>query len=295
MGGPDLMATAMKLSLSVDALAALGAELRAQTEDIEVPTEIRRLLAAITRELGCDLDGLSTDDRRQVADGIRSCFIQAAELLEDPDRSPGWVYDDPVVLQSQGGTSISVARLICRIVPELDELDGRLSAGDGAFLDVGTGVAALTIEVARTFPTLRIVGIDPWRAALDLARGNVQAAGMGDRITLREQAVEDLTDVDAFDMVWIAGPFLPPAVTEPALGRGLAALRAGGWLVLGAYAGGAEPLAGLLAALRTLRGGGRVMDASESVELMSETGFTDVRPIERTWPAPVELVVGRRP
>jgi len=289
------MATAMRLNVSADALAALGAELRAQTEALEVPADVRRLLVAITDELGCDLDGLSDDDKRQVADGIRSYFIQAAELLDDPARPPGWVYEEPIVLQSQGGTSVSVARLICQIAPGLDGLDDRLAQDGATFLDVGIGVGLLAIEVARTFPALRVVGIDPWRPALDLARDNIDSAAMGDRIELRELGVEDLDDDEAFDMVWLAGPFLPPDVTEPALDRSLAALRSGGWLVLGAYAGGAEPLAGLLAALRTVRGGGRVIDASESVELMTTAGFADVHPIERTWPAPVDFVVGRCP
>ena len=86
-----------------------------------------------------------------------------------------------------------------------------------------------------------------------------------------------------------------PLGFEPALQRSIQALHDGGWLILGAYAGPEDPLAGTLAALRTVRSGGRVLGADESVEMLTATGFDDVARIERTWPAPVDFVVGRKP
>lgn len=294
MGTQDLLAVAQRLNVSVDALAALGANLRAQTEAIELPSEVRGLLDEITGELGSDLSDVSEEDKRVVAAGIRAYFIQAADLLDDPGRTPGWVFDDPIVLQSQGGASVSVARVICEIVPTLDGLDDRLKGTSGAFLDVGTGVALLAIEIANAYPNLRVVGIDPWRPALELAHQNIVTASVEDRIDIREQRVEELTDIDAFDLVWLAGPFLPPEVMDAALDCSMRALRRGGWLLLGAYAGPADPLAGLLAALRTVRSGGRVLEADESIDLLNSAGFGSVRQIERTWPAPVDILVGRK-
>lgn len=296
VGTPDLMTTAQRLNLSVDALAALGAELRAQTEDIEVPAEVRRLLGEVADAV---IPGLladaSDEDKRVVVASIRTYFAQAADLLDDPGREPGWVFEDPIVLQSQGGGSVAVARIICQIVPELDGLEDRLRGRSGALLDVGTGVALLAIEVAGQYPSLRVVGIDPWRPALELAQSNLAAAGLEGRVEIREQRVEEISDRDAFDMIWLAGPFLGPEVIEPALERARFALRPGGWLLLGAYAGPEDPLAGLLASLRTVRGGGQPLAADESVELVAAAGFDDVHRIERTWPAPVDFVVGRKP
>lgn len=290
------MATAQRLNLSVDALAALGAELRAQTEDIEVPAGVRRLLGHVTEALGPGLlAGVSDEDKRVVAASIRTYFIQAAELLDDPGREPGWVFEDPVVLESQGGGSVAVAKIIRQIVPTLDGLSDQLEGDSGSMLDVGTGVARLAIEMATAYADLKVVGIDPWRPALELAEANIAEAGLDSRVELREQRVEDISDRDAFDMVWLAGPFLAPEVTQPALERSFRSLRSGGWLVLGAYAGPADPLADTLAALRTIRSGGRVLTADESVELIKAEGFEDIRPIERTWSAPVDFVVGRKP
>jgi precorrin-6B methylase 2 len=295
VGSSELMAMAQRLNLSVDALAALGAELRARTEGINVPPEVRRLLGDVTTALGPDLlADVSAEEMGVIAASIRTYFIQAADLLDDPGREPGWVFEDPVLLQSQGGGSASVARLICQFAPTLEGLTDRFD-DSGRLLDVGTGVARLAIEMATEYPSLRVVGIDPWRPALELAADNIAAATLEDRIELREQRIEEIQDHDAFDMGWLAGPFLAPEVTEAALERSLGALHDGGWLVLGAYAGPEDPLAATLAALRTVRSGGRVLAADESIELLRAAGFEQVDQIERTWPAPVDFVVARKP
>lgn len=116
-----------------------------------------------------------------------------------------------------GQTSAAFAPLFHRvIIPHLDGLTARLEAPTAAFLDIGVGVAALSIAMTRLWPTLRVVGIDPWEPALALARQNVATAGLSERIDLRQQAVEDLTDQAAFDLVWVSQPFVrtdPPTST----------------------------------------------------------------------------------
>ncbi len=55
-------------------------------------------------------------------------------------------------------------------------------AKDFVVADVGTGNGAITIAIAVNAPRVRIVGIDSSRAALELARRNAEAHGVGARI-----------------------------------------------------------------------------------------------------------------
>jgi len=54
--------------------------------------------------------------------------------------------------------------------------------------------------MARKWPTLRVVGLDVWGPSLALARQNVAAAGLQDRVELREQSADELPDDRAFDL-----------------------------------------------------------------------------------------------
>ena len=79
-----------------------------------------------------------------------------------------------------------------------------------------------------------------------------------------------------------------------ALERTRQALKPGGYVIFGQYAAPPEPLAQRLVALRTIRSGGRVLSAGEATAVLSAAGFDDVRELERTWAAPVRLVIGTR-
>lgn len=76
----------------------------------------------------------------------------------------------------------------------------RLRAPTASFLDVGSGVGALAIELCRIWPHLRVVGLVPQAVPLAEGQRNVAAAGPGDRIELRAQRVEQMTEHEAFDL-----------------------------------------------------------------------------------------------
>ena len=61
----------------------------------------------------------------------RSFLLQAADLLADPGRSPGWSYDDPAVLLSTGKLSAHFAAIIAETAPRLEGLADALER-DGA-------------------------------------------------------------------------------------------------------------------------------------------------------------------
>ena len=208
MGFESLISAAQRLSTSVEALAALGAQLRLQQDGLEGNPRVRALLNDIARAVDPQL--LEDVDEHQQATTlalIQTIFRQALDLLENPARDLGWSYKDPVILQSQGQVSRLLVRGIDIMATQRHEL-GDMLKGPGAFLDVGTGVGWLAIEAARSWPALRVVGIDPWEPALTLARQNLAQSGVAERVELRLQRVEQFEETTTFTVAWLPGPFI---------------------------------------------------------------------------------------
>jgi SAM-dependent methyltransferase len=291
----DTLGTVMKLATAAEALAGLVARLRADVEGIELDPDVAAGLDAVVKQLGVDVTALSPEERGRVAMSARALLAQAADLATDPGRAPGWAFEDPIVLMSTGRLSANIANVIAQIAPSLDGLQAALERDGATFLDVGAGVAALSIALCETWPGLRVVGLEPWAAAMALAEAQVAASDVGDRVELRAVRVEDLPAGEAFDVAWLAGPFVPAAVIPTALASIHAALRPGGWLLFGRFAGPPEPLADAVTRLRVVRSGGTVAGAEEVGLLMDAAGLVDVREVPRTWHAPVGFIAGRRP
>jgi 2-polyprenyl-3-methyl-5-hydroxy-6-metoxy-1,4-benzoquinol methylase len=173
----ELMAEVGRLVASAEALAALGARLRADAEGIGLDPAVAIALDRAVSELNLDL---------MIAAMYARAFLrQALDLLEDPGRAPGWSYEDPVILLSLGHASASIAAIIARLAPTLDGLDAALERDGAVFCDVGAGVGALSIALCRTWPRLRVVGLEPWPPSLRIAEQEVSAAGLSDRIDVR--------------------------------------------------------------------------------------------------------------
>jgi predicted O-methyltransferase YrrM len=153
----------------------------------------------------------------------------------------------------------------------------------------------MSIEMARLWPALRIVGIDPWAPALSIAAERVAAAGLADRIELRHQAGEQLADIEAFDLAWIPSVFVPEAAIDAVVRRVRAALRPGGWLLFPMLRADGDPLAASLARLRTAMFGGFAAVPERIQGLLREHGFAEVRELRRAPDAAGATVVGRRP
>lgn len=293
MSFDSLMKAAERLSFSMEALAALGAELRLRREGLFAAPRVRQLLQEVVQ--GIDpkaLDGLSADQETTALAIIEGSFRRAIDLLDKPARMPGWSYSDPAVLQAMGLRSR-------RFVPHIEVLASQHSEvrdalqRPGALLDVGTGTGWLAIEAARAWPTWRVVGIDRHERSLELARANVAASGMEGRVELRRQSVEQLEDVEAFTIAWLPGPFLPPGIVAAALERCRRALLPDGWLVFGLRLPPSEPFGQALNALQIVRDGGYPWTKAEIEERLRALGFTQ---IESYSSAPPMLhVVGRKP
>jgi ubiquinone/menaquinone biosynthesis C-methylase UbiE len=87
------------------------------------------------------------------------------------------------------------------LLPALPELAERLTAG-GTILELGCGAGAGLVSLARTFPACTVTGVDPDSTSIELARGRIEAAGLGEHVHAEEMRGEDLTSEDAFDFIY---------------------------------------------------------------------------------------------
>jgi precorrin-6B methylase 2 len=286
-----------ELLRAAEALAAVGASLRLRLSGEQADPAVSVALADVLRALGIreDVESAAPDELEAALAPIRALAVQSADLLADPWRAPGWSYTDIDLLEAQGRTSAAFAAVLkTAVAPALSGLTERLSSPGAVFLDVGVGVAGLAVAMCRAWPELRVIGIDPWQPALELARRNAERAGLAARIELRHQRVEELTERDAVDLCWLAAPFLPRSALAAGLERVAAALRPGGWAVIDTYRGG-DDLASALARLRTARSGGASLSAGQAEELLAGAGLESIATFPVDSGVPMLLVAGQRP
>jgi SAM-dependent methyltransferase len=279
---------------STYALSAVGAALRARVEGGERPSHVQAALDDVLSALEIDLHALDREAARPLLGEIRMALRLGDERVTGKRTVPGWTSDDPDLLAAAGEVSAGFPSLMQRIAPQLSDLQARLSSG-GSFLDVGVGVGALSIAMAQRWPSLRIVGIDNWAPSLALARRRVAGAGMEQRITLREQGLEHLPDVAAFDLIWIPSAFIPSEAVRAGLTRARRALRSGGWLLFATANAAAPPLDAALARLRTLEWGGHPWGEAEIRALLTEQGLVDLQSIAGAPGSSIAFHVGRAP
>lgn len=252
---------------STTILAALGAVLDAQATGTPLHPTIQVRIDEVFEALkiGSMTEGVNAADLGRMLAEIRFGVLLDAKLLFHSTRSLSWTHTETEILQVGGDVSAGFADALTHtIVPHLDGLSQHLGSSDGSFLDVGVGVAGLSIAMAHLWSSLNVVGIDPWAPSLALARENVRNAGLTDRIQLREQAVEDLSDTDAFDLAWIPSAFMPEKVIPAACEHVYRALRPGGWLLFAMANPGTDPVTASLVRLRTVLWGGCLMVLARS-------------------------------
>ena len=86
-----------------------------------------------------------------------------------------------------------------------------IDAEEPFVLDIGTGSGAIALALATEHPTVRVVATDVHPAPLDVARRNVRALGLEDRVTLLVSDVfDDLPPGLRFDLIVSNPPYVTP-------------------------------------------------------------------------------------
>jgi len=283
----DVMAAVGRWMVATEALAAAGAELALAGPQDGGDPDVTAAVRGVSAAAGLPpLGELAPPQREIVAALIRMCLRQAQDLVDDPGRPPGWTFTHPDILAGWGRGSAMVPGLLAA-APQFTEVR--------SFLDVGTGVGLLAIAAARTWPAAAVTGIDIWEPALEMAAGNITAAGLADRVTVRRADVTSIDEAESYDCAWFPTFFVSEPVLDAAVPRLVRALRPGGWLVLGRMAPPPDPVAQAASALRTIRGGGADFAAPRLVSALEAAGCADAGALPRTGPAPMEFIAGQRP
>jgi demethylmenaquinone methyltransferase / 2-methoxy-6-polyprenyl-1,4-benzoquinol methylase len=112
-------------------------------------------------------------------------------------------------------------------------LVSRIPASALRVLDVASGTAAVSIELARRAPSREVIGIDQSAEMLTAGRARVMDAGLGERIDLREGRAESLpfgdAEFDALTFTYLLRYVDDPAATMRELAR---VVRPGGTVAM---------------------------------------------------------------
>jgi hypothetical protein len=325
-GPPPLSRAILQLSTSTWTYAALGTLIETgvleRLEQPRSPTQVAQATHLDTAVVKALLDvgialGLVTLEvgRYRVSEGvlpvlrspvgraqrlfIRSDFLQTGDMLRRARAGilqPGWHYTDPDILDAQGVGSGSIMETVCRdVVPKLDGLTERLSAPNAEFLDVGAGVGAICVALARLWPNLRIVGLEPAAAPLLEAQRNIAATEVAERIEILPIRLDQLTDVDRYEAGWLPQVFLPLDVLHQSLGPFYRSIKPGGWGILFALSAEGSDVGSAVSRLRNVLWGGEPHPPSAVAELMAGAGFRDLRVEPAGGIASASLIMGRKP
>lgn len=92
-----------------------------------------------------------------------------------------------------------IANLVSSWVPALEDVEGKLNAG-AKVADVGCGLGASTILMAKAFPKSEFIGFDYHDKSVESARRKAEEAGVGDRVKF-EVASSKAFPGDGYDLV----------------------------------------------------------------------------------------------
>ena len=162
------------------------------------------------------------------AEDFRRCVTAFATGAVKPFQGRGDEFNQAIA-ESTWGLQVVTAK---KILPGLEGLAARLDGG--TLLEVGCGTGNLLIQLAKSFPRARVLGVDIDADSLATARGKIAKAGVADRVEARQGTVGEAVQpasVDAVVMVEVLheiGAGIRPQVVRECG----AALKPGGWMVI---------------------------------------------------------------
>jgi len=133
--------------------------------------------------------------------------VNALPLVLDAFRTGGGVpYDaygiDVIESQADANRPMLEHLMAQEWLAAAPDVHAKLSSSVGARVaDVGCGAGWASIAIARAFPAARVDGFDLDQMSIELARRNVDEAGVADRVTLHHRDAADPAFAARYDLV----------------------------------------------------------------------------------------------
>jgi len=205
-------------------------------------------------------------------------YLLRRALAHASGRTLGWGNEDPETVRAFGRMTGRGGDVIAdELLPRLPAIESAFRAGSASFLDVGVGVAAISIRLVQRYPGTRVVGLDVLPDVLKLAQSEVAGSGLSDSIELRLQSVADLRDQDRYDLAWVPQGFIPKEAFIDGIHHVFSALRPGGALLVPLAL---HPEAPAFTRARLIHSaslaGGSTITPTQLVKLLHATGFNSL-------------------
>jgi hypothetical protein len=209
------------------------------------------------------------------------------EATEEPHR---WIFQDIAMLTLLRANADRIAKSLCEHAKR-DLVLGK--ALEGHVMEVGAGLAALSLALAKLFPSAQFTAMDSNSSATSVARLHVATSGFASRFSVR---LRDLIHVDeqaSYSAAWLPAPFLPRQGVESALYRLTLAIKPNGFLIIGnAPTLGCDASTAANGA-RLLRSNGHVWRTEELAEILRRQGYCDIEHL--SCADGMELAIARHP
>jgi hypothetical protein len=278
-----------ELAKAARMLALVGASIKLHSNAMANPAIREQIDLGVEMALGEAVDIADEEQASLALTMVEMALSEASELFRNPDRGSNWEIADTATMLAVGRASTGAFTHIQSLTAMFPKMREALK---GEFLDVGTGVAGIALEAARTCPELMVDGIDIWEPSLELARRNVAASPYADRVHVRKMDVSALEERERYSLAWLPTMFLKSPIIEVAIDRIARASVRDAYLVAGVYTRPEDPFLALMANLRTLRSGGEISDPAAIKALMEARGYVEV---DMSATPVATFVVGRLP
>lgn len=229
---------ALKKKMSIDDLGKI----------IGVPKSILTQALHLLMEVGCVVsennqyclsvamqDFIESEGIREFTAQLQAAFGKTQHLVlaaRDKRLNMAWEYQDPVILQAQGVLSEVVATDF--ISPDSDIAQILMQPGAHC-MDVGAGVARISLKLCELYPALFATAFEPSTIPFQLAEQNVATSPYKNRINLRQQSIQEITDQHLFDVAWVAQRFIMDEHLIPGLTAIHSALKPGGQIIVSTF------------------------------------------------------------
>jgi 2-polyprenyl-3-methyl-5-hydroxy-6-metoxy-1,4-benzoquinol methylase len=180
-------------------------EQQAVTGILEVDGERRYSLPEADREVFVDPDSLNYMAAfLRMMVGMARPLPQVLEAFRSGGGVPYADFDADFVEGQGDANRVQFVNLLGpEWLPAMPDVDARLRADPPARVgDVACGVGWSTISIARAYPNAQVAGFDLDEESIRLARENLEAAGLADRITFEVRDATALADGD-YDLITV--------------------------------------------------------------------------------------------